>query len=234
MRTPGGLEQFRILLGNGIRSEISDLERLISPLLFALTILILFSFAIGEVEPDMRIRLFVAEIFLTTFLALQISFSRVFEPARTDRVFDLLRTYPVSFNAWFLAKYALVILLGLSVAIPTILIGSLLAGKALGAVSVWGLIPVAALALAGLSALGVLLAAITMKAQARQILYPLLYFPMTAPVLLSAIQVSLTYLETGSFTSATDAWFLLLAAFDVIYVTLGILLFSELVDDSQS
>jgi len=233
MKTPNAFAQFRILLANGIKSELSDLERLISPLLFALTILILFSFAVGEIEPDMRIKLFVAEIFLTTFLSLQISFSRVFEPARTDKVFDLLRTYPVSYNAWFMAKYVLVVLLGLSVALPTIFLGSLMTGRTLVDVSIWGLVPVAALAVAGLSALGVLLAAITMKAQARQILYPLLYFPMTAPVLLSAIQVSLTYLEKGSFTSETKSWFLLLAAFDVIYVTLGVLLFSELVDDSQ-
>lgn len=233
MKTPGSFAQFKILLSNGIKSELSDLERLISPLLFALTILIMFSFAIGEVDPDVRIKFFVAQIFLTTFLALQISFSRVFEPARTDKVFDLLRTYPISYTSWFMAKYVLVILLGLTVALPTILIGSILAGSALANVSVWGLIPVAALAIMGLSALGVLLAAITMKAQARQILYPLLYFPMTAPVLLTSIQVSLTYLETGKFTSATDSWFLLLGSFDVIYVTLGILLFSELVDDSQ-
>ena len=233
MKTPNAFAQFRILLANGIKSELSDLERLISPLLFALTILILFTFAVGEIEPDMRIKLFVAEIFLTTFLALQISFSRVFEPARTDRVFDLLRTYPVSYNAWFLAKYVLVVLLGLSVAIPTIFIATLMAGKVLTGISIWGLIPVTILAVAGLSALGVLLAAITLKAQSRQILYPLLYFPLTAPVLLSAIQLSLTYLEKGSFTSETQSWFLLLAAFDVIYVTLGVLLFSELVDDSQ-
>ncbi len=125
MKTPNAFAQFRILLANGIKSELSDLERLISPLLFALTILILFAFAVGEVEPDMRIKLFVAEVFLTTFLALQISFSRVFEPARTDKVFDLLRTYPVSYNAWFLAKYVLVVILGLSVAMPTIFIGAL-------------------------------------------------------------------------------------------------------------
>ncbi len=233
MKTPNAFAQFRILLANGIKSELSDLERLISPLLFALTILILFAFAVGEVEPDMRIKLFVAEVFLTTFLALQISFSRVFEPARTDKVFDLLRTYPVSYNAWFLAKYVLVVMLGLSVALPTIFIGAIMNGKALANVSIWGIIPVTVLAVAGLSALGVLLAAITMKAQSRQILYPLLYFPMTAPVLLSAIQVSVTYLEKGIFNSDSKAWFLLLASFDVIYVTLGVLLFSELVDDSQ-
>lgn len=233
MRTPRAMEQFRILLKHGIRSELSDLERLISPILFALTILIMFSFAIGEVEPDMRIRIFVAELFLTTFLALQLSFSRVFEPMRSDRVFDLLRTYPVSYNAWFLAKYTLVILLGLSVAVPTLLIGATMAGAVAGSVSIWGLIPITFLAIAGLSALGILLAAVTMKTQARQVLYPLLYFPMATPVLMSAIQVSLIYLETGSYTSATNAWFVLLAAFDVIYATLGVLLFSELVDDSQ-
>ena len=72
----------------------------------------------------------------------------------------------------------------------------------------------------------------TLKANARQILYPLLYFPLTAPVLLGAVQSSRLCLDGGRAAADIKAWLGLLLGFDCIYVTLGILLFTELVDES--
>ena len=96
----------------------------------------------------------------------------------------------------------------------------------------WVVVGVAAMALAGLAALGVLLSAMTLKANARQILYPLLYFPLATPVLLAAVQSSQLYLSSGQITADVRAWLGLLLGFDVIYITLGALLFTELVDES--
>jgi heme exporter protein B len=227
-------QQYKLLVGQGLRAELADRERIISPVLFAVTMLLLFAFAVGEVDPSLKPRLYLAQTFLTAFFALQISFSRLFEPDRQDRVFDLVRTYPVSHTAWFLAKYTLVMLLGGLVLAPTLVFGAFLHQTAKVQLFSWSVCGIAFLALAGLAALGVLLSAMTLKANARQIIYPLLYFPLTTPVLLAAVQASLLQLEpqaAGPGGSPSTAWLGLLAAFDVIYFTLGILLFTELVDD---
>jgi heme exporter protein B len=226
------VRQLAVLVGQGVRAELADKERLVSPVLFGMTMLILFSFAMGEPDPLLKRNFFVAQTFLTAFLALQLSFSRLFEPDRQDRVFDLMRTYPISSMAWFLSKYLLVLLLGAAILVPTILFSAFLYHSDKEPVLAWVVIGIALLALAGLSALGVLLSAMTLKANARQILYPLLYFPLTTPVLLAATNASLTYLEVGEVTENVTTWACLLLAFDVIYFTLGLLLYGELVDDA--
>ena len=225
-------QQYRILVGHGLRAELADLERVVSPILFAITLLLLFAFAMGEVDASLRIRVYLAETMLTALFALQVSFARLFEPDRQDRVFDLLRTYPVSHTALFLAKYTLVLILGFATLMPTLLFGAFLNQSAKQPLFAWAVVGVALLALAGLAALGVLLSAITLKANTRQILYPLLYFPLTTPVLLAAVQSSQLYLERLQITSEVKSWLGLLVAFDCIYVTLGVLLFTELVDES--
>lgn len=235
-------QQFRLLVEQGLRAELADKERIVSPILFAITMLLVFSFAMGEIEPDLKPRVYLAETFLTAFLALQLSFSRLFEPDRQDRVFELMRSYPISYTAWFLAKYTLVLIFGSIILLPTLIFGAFLHQTASQPLFSWAVCGIAFLALAGLAALGVLLSALTLKAQARQILYPLLYFPLTTPVLLAAVQASLLYIEiqlrpaamagmNGGMTTV-NAWLGLLLAFNVIYFTLGVLLFSELMDDT--
>jgi hypothetical protein len=69
-------------------------------------------------------------------------------------------------------------------------------------------------------------------------IYPLIYFPLTTPVLLAAMQASLLALdpETVSMSALwagpARSWAGLLLAFDVIYLTLGVLLYGELVDET--
>jgi heme exporter protein B len=227
--------QYRIFVGHGLKGELADPERILSPILFAVTLLLLFAFAVGEIQDDvMAVRLYIAETFLTVFFALQVSFARLFDPDRSDRVFDVLRTCPVSPTAWFLAKTTLVAVLGAATVVPTMLAATFFQQRAGAAASLplsWTTLGLAMGALAGLAPLGVLLSALTLKANSRQILYPLLYFPLTTPVLLAAVQASLIYGETGVVTQAVSTWSWLLLAFTVIYFTLGILLYGELVDE---
>jgi heme exporter protein B len=86
------------------------------------------------------------------------------------------------------------------------------------------------LGLTGLTSLGVLLSAATLKASGREIIFPLLYFPLSTPILLSAIESSLAYFENSSSSGQWIQWLILLVCFNVISFTLGLLLFGELVD----
>lgn len=230
--TAGGFKQYLLLVGQGIKAELADLERIVSPVLFALTLLVVFSFAVGDVEDSLRVKIYLAQTFLTAFFALQVSFSRIFDPDRQDKVFDLMRTYPVSHNAWFFAKYTMVMLLGSATLAPTLAFGAFLNQSTRITVFSWGVCLIAFLTLAGLAALGVLLSVVTLKANSRQILYPLLYFPLVTPVLLAAVQAADLYLRDGQWSDVVLPWLGLLLAFDTIYLTLSFLLFPELVDES--
>lgn len=240
LRNPKGLalprasamQQCVLLIKQGLRAELADTERILSPILFSITLLLLFSFAMGEVPAELKPKVYLAETFLTLLFSLQVSFSRLFEPDRQDHVFDLLRTYPLSHSAWFVAKYILILILGTVTLLPTMFFGAFLNHSASTPVFSWSVIGIAFLALAGLASLGVLLSAMTLKANGRQILYPLLYFPLTTPVLLAAIQSSILILEQGRLPDPARPWVGLLLGFNTIYLTLGILLYPELVDET--
>jgi heme exporter protein B len=222
-------QQFPVILKQGFRAEMAEKDRLISPLLFAATMLILFAFAVGQVKDDLVIKIYLAQTFLTLLFALQTSFARIFDPDQQDKVFQLLQCYPIEHSAWFLAKYVLVMLVGTSILVPTMFLGGILND----APNLQLLNPyvflIAFLALGGLASLGVLLSAMTLNASGREILFPLLYFPLATPVLLAAIQSSLAFLNPEP-TELPWQWIGLLTSFDVIYFTLGILLFGELVE----
>ncbi len=232
MTPPGFNQQFLIFLKHGIKAELSDLERLISPILFATTVLLLFSFAFGEVDASFGLKLFIAETFLTLLMTLQLTFARLFEPEREDRAFDLIRTYPISYSAWYLGKYVVVMMVGTLTILPAIVIANLLHNPTSGASFFsWPMLSIILTSLGGLAALGVLLTAVVQKSQAKQVLYPILYFPLATPVLLAGVEAAFFYMENNAFGKTLESWGGLLLAFQIIYFTLGILLFPELVDE---
>ena len=174
---------------------------------------------------------YVAQTFIAVFLGLQVSFARLFEPYQSDKVFDQLRTYPLSNSAWFLANYTLIIIMGSLVLMPVMLFAAFLQSAPEATLN-WSIVGFAWLALLGLGAVGLLLSTMTLKAEARQIIYPILYFPLTTPVLLAAVQGSLSSIAASSSAETVWGWVGLLTIFDIIYFTLGILLFGELIDDT--
>lgn len=223
-------QQYKVMLQQGLKVEWANAERWLSPLLFALTLILLFAFAFGRVERQFLPQLYIATTFLTAFFSLQIAFSRILEPDMQDRVFDQLRSYPVSPSAWFLSKYSIVMLLGVLILVPTLLLANLFLNEGQSNLLSSSVAVVAFGALFGLGAIGVLLSTMMLRSNAKQILYPLIYFPLTTPVLLSAVESSRSILVDGkNLEYLLGSWFGLLLIFGVMYFTLSLLLFGELI-----
>ncbi len=224
------LTQYRALLWQNIQVEWTNPERWLSPLLFSVTMILLFAFTFGQVKQEFIPQLYIAATFLTSFFSLQISFSRVLEPDTQDKVFDQLRTYPISPGAWFLSKFSLVLILGVLILVPTLFLSHLFLNEAGLPLLSGGLFVVGLGCLLSLGALGVLLSTMMLRSNAKQILYPLLYFPLTTPVLLSAVESSRAILvERKELSQLLESWLGLLVIFGIMYFTLCLLLFGELV-----
>lgn len=224
------LAQGRTLFLHYLRLEFAQAERLASALLFSIIFLLVFMFALGKVDPVHVPTLFIAESFLAGFFSLQLSFSRSLEPDSQDGVFSLLRAYPLSATAWFVAKYMVVFVMGALILLPTICLAAFFHTEARLPLLEPSMFLIAILALVGLVGVGVLLSALMLGSGTRQVLYPLLYFPLTTPVLLAAVESSRAILISESqLGSLMSSWLGLLLIFDIIYCTLGMLLFGELV-----
>lgn len=88
------------------------------------------------------------------------------------------------------------------------------------------LAPPVVLGTLGFSALATLLAGISGRTRAGDLLLPLLAVPMFVPALIAGVKASAAALSGAKF-SAMDQWLAVLVAFDVLFVTLGGLLFEH-------
>lgn len=82
----------------------------------------------------------------------------------------------------------------------------------------------------GFAAVGTLLSAISVNTRAREILLPILLFPIAIPILLAAVKATSSLINNGSFASA-GSWVRILTAFDIIFLVLSSLLFEYVVED---
>lgn len=226
-RTPRWIDTVFHLLRQSLRVDISSRERLITPLFFAAVILLLFSFAIPEQDPSLRNRMLVAQTHLAIFFALNLSFSRAFESESTDRVFEHIRMSPIDSSAFIVSKVLHVLCVGGLTMLCTGVLSIILQGQDLAVIADPVVLGVAFLTLVGLSGLGVLLAAITLRADGQAVLFPLLYFPLSVPVLLCSTEALAFWIERHVWSETMRGWTTLLVAFDAIYLTMAILLGPE-------
>lgn len=194
---------------------------------FAIVILVLFGFAL---DPDRGVLgrasagLFWVAVLLSSLLAVQ----RSFAVEAGDGAADGLRLSGLDPAGVFLGKAAAVAaqlaLLQVVLAIGiVVLYDADLGGPAL-------LIATCAAATVGLAAAGTVYGVLAAGLKVRETLLPLLLLPVVAPVLLSATRAW----EAGMGISVDDGWrwAQLLTVFAVVYVTMGVLAFGALLEES--
>jgi heme exporter protein B len=69
-----------------------------------------------------------------------------------------------------------------------------------------------------------------LRARARELLLPLVLFPLMIPVILATIRCMEEVLRTGQIGDAMH-WLRLLLGFDVIFMTAGVLIFDWVIEN---
>jgi heme exporter protein B len=82
----------------------------------------------------------------------------------------------------------------------------------------------------GFTAVGTLLATITVQTRARDSLLPILLLPLGLPILLAAVRLTI-HILTGAPPEQYTTWLGVLLAVDVVYVLLCVVLFPYLNED---
>jgi heme exporter protein B len=201
--------------------------RFLAVLAFGAVTLLLFSFAAGPDAAVLR-RHAPGFLWLALMLSSTLTLAETFQAEMEQRALEGLLLLPASARAVFYGKAlvnaAQLALLGLAfLPLAVVLYDMPLPRPA-------ALAGVVLLGAAGLSAPGTLYSAMASQARARQMLLPLLLFPLVVPVLLSAVKAT-ALLLTGDPMGQLRSWLVLLGAFDAIYWSLCGLLFERVVDD---
>lgn len=93
-----------------------------------------------------------------------------------------------------------------------------------------GLLMVVLLGSIGYVAVGTLLSAMAVQTRTRDILLPILLFPLVIPVLIAAVKASAGFLQ-GFSISEVQNWINLLIVYDVIFIAISFMIFDYVVEE---
>ncbi len=202
-----------------LRSELRTKEAINASLAFALVILLLFSFAF-EPTQDMR-QIAGGLIWLVFAFAGALILNRSFARELTNDCLDALIAAPISGAALFtgkaLANFVLLFavelvclpVFGVFYNVPwTARIGQLLGVVVLGT---WGL-----------TVVGTIFSALTVNLRLRELMLPMLVYPILIPCLLAAVQLAMPLVAGQPLAPEMGIWLRLLVAFDVIFTALAV------------
>ncbi|MES2179095.1 MAG: heme exporter protein CcmB [Gemmatimonadota bacterium] len=193
----------------------------------AVTILVMLGFALGPDAEAIR-NAAAGAIWLAALFAGVLAFNRSYQMELDGGALEQLVLYPGSRRAIFAGK-----LLANFVFVGLMLVVVVAVGIVLFQVRIpaqWpALIAILFLGALGLVTLGTFYAAMASRSRARDVLLPLLLFPMLVPVLLAAMEATKALLGSNVMGDA-GAWARLLIVFDVIFLTATFLVFESVIE----
>jgi heme exporter protein B len=83
----------------------------------------------------------------------------------------------------------------------------------------------------GFAAVGTLFAAMLVRARSRDVLLPVLLYPITVPVMIAGVRGTAALLQSEVDVGIVQFWLALLVFFDVVFVTLSLWTFEPLMTD---
>jgi heme exporter protein B len=214
--------------GKDLRVELRSRTALVSAITFAALVLVIFNYARDPAEVS-RESLAPSVLWITFAFAGVIALNRSFALERENAALDGLLLAPVSRSAIFLGKYLANLAFVLSIEAVTLPLFVLFYGVDLRG-SAFGIALTAVLATGGFVAVGTLLAAMTVRTRFAELMLPLLIFPFLLPPVSWAAQIT-TRLLAGRPVSEIAGGLRLITLYDVVFVTLCLLLFPSLMDD---
>jgi heme exporter protein B len=216
-----------LLLRKDLLLEWRRHESLMTMFFFGALLLFVFNFSF-DLSPGRVSELAPALLWLAFLFTGTLGLTQLFEAERENHSLDGLLMSPMDRGALFLAKtcfnITLMVLVELIVMPLFWILFSLPSWQPLP-----GLFAIVLLGTIGFCVLGTILSALTLKARARELLLPLVLFPLMVPVILATIRSMEALLRLGELGEALP-WLRLLIGFDVIFLTIGILIFDWVVD----
>lgn len=216
-----------IVLWKDLMTERRSKETLNALLFFALLLLFLFQFALG----DDRERLAAALpglLWLGFILSGLVGLGRAFLAERDHDCWEGLVLAPGDKSAIYLGKVAGNLLLMLVVETVILVLFTVFFNVDVAG-HLAALVAVVLLGTVGFAAVGTLFAAMTANVRAREVLFPVLLLPILVPVLLGAVKATEAVI-LGEPLSTVARWLQLLGAADVVYLTVGILTFDAVLE----
>ncbi len=209
--------------------EIRSLEILSTTLFFAVTVVLVFSFGLikeGQAPDDVAAAILWIAIAFSGTLAL----GRTFDRERQNETLRALLLAPSDRPALYVGKLlGILLLLALVELLLVLLIGLLFQAPVFGNVLL--LIALLLTGTVGFAAVGTLFAAMLVRARSRDVLLPILLYPITIPVMIAGSRGTAALFQAMPDQAIAQFWLALLFFFDTVFVTLALWTFEPLMTD---
>jgi heme exporter protein CcmB len=218
-----------LVLKKDFAIELRSYEVLSTTLFFAVSCVAIFSFAFvreGEAPKDAAAGILWIAIAFAGTLAL----GRTFERERYGETLKALLLAPAPRPAIYVGKLlGIVALLFTTEALIVPMVAFFFHAKFFDQ-SLY-LLALLGLGTIGYAAVGTLFAAMLVRARTRDVLLPILLYPVTIPVIIAGVRGTAALLESPADLPIAQLWIALLGFFDVVFVTLSLWMFEPLMTE---
>jgi heme exporter protein B len=224
----GFLRAMGAVVWKDLSAELRSRELLSAMLVFALLVILIFNFAL-DLDPATRRQSTITSgiLWVIFVFAGTLGLNRSMAIEKDRGCLDGLLLAPVDRSAIYFGKALGNLVFMLMVELIVLPIYSLLYNVNLFNP---GLLLVILLGSIGYVAVGTLLAAMAVQARTRDILLPILLFPVVLPVILAAVKASTGFLD-GSEMELIRPWLNLLIVYDIIFSAVAFMVFDYVVEE---
>lgn len=221
------------ILRKDMRNEMRTKEIVSSMFVFAILVLLVFNFTLS-LDQALALTFGPGLLWVSFVFAGTLGLNRSFAIERENRCLSGLMLAPVDRSAIYLGKLAsnlLFMILMEAFVLPLFVV--------LFNLNLWSLLPPADLALFGLvlvlgtvgyAAVGTILAAVAANTNLREVLLPVLLFPVSVPVVVGSAEATRLLFEDDPLFSPWS-WIRVLAVFAVVFVVVSWLTFEYVLEE---
>ena len=218
-----------LILRKDLTVEVRSREIAYTTLFFAVSCVLVFAFALvkeGKPPEDGAAGILWIAIAFAGTLAL----GRGFERERQAETLRALLLAPAPRPAVYVGKLLGIVALLLGAEVVLVPLVALLYQAPLLKYPGW-LALILLTGTLGFAAVGTLFAAMLVRARSRDVLLPVLLYPITVPVIIAGVRGTAALLQPTIEFEIVRFWIALLVAFDVVFVTLALWTFEPLMTD---
>src|SRR5262245_26908562 len=218
-----------LVLRKDFAIEVKSREILYTTLLFALSCVLVFS--IGFVKQGQPLEDAAAGIlWIAIEFAGTLALGRTFERERYAETLRALLLAPAPRAAIYVGKMLGILVLLAVVELLLVPLVALLFHAPLFAQPLL-LVALLAVCTVGFAAVGALFAAMLVRARSRDVMLPILLYPMTVPVMIAGVRGTAALLQSPADTPMAVMWIGMLAALDVVFITLALWAFEPVMTE---
>jgi heme exporter protein B len=215
------------IVAKDVAAELRTREMLSSMFVFSLLVILVFNFAF-DLRADNQKTLAPGVLWVAIAFAGMLGLSRSFIMEKDRGSMEGLLLTPVDRSAIYLGKMlGNLLFIGVVVVIilPIFIVLFNLSAEYLPS-----LVGVVILGTIGFAGVGTLFSAMAVHTRAREVLLPILLFPVVIPVMLASVKLTAAVLDGVPFADVQN-WFSLLVGFDLIFLALSFMLFDYVMEE---